>query len=193
MTFKQLCPLFQSWFECCLSLCNAPVQFWCCCLCDSQTILVIVSISANNTQTIFINVSSWFGCCFFSAMLWFNFGVVVHATLKQFWPLFQFWFGCCSFLCNALVQFWCCCSCNAPKILVIVSISLLFQIWFGCCFFHDTLVSPLSFNGPLPELGITFHLHYISFALHLKILPHQHKMHDTSRFKCHALHLHFMK
>ena len=47
--------------------------------------------------------------------------------------------------------------------------------------------------GALPELGITFHLHYISFALHLKILPRQHKMHDTSRFKCHALHLHFMK
>ena len=35
--------------------------------------------------------------------------------------------------------------------------------------------------------------HYISFALHLKILPRQHEMHDMSRFKCHALHLHFMK
>ena len=57
-------------------------------------------------------------------------------------------------------------------------------------------------DGSLPELCITFHLHYISFALHficitfhlhLKIMPHQHEMHDTSRFKCHALHLHFMK
>ena len=35
-------------------------------------------------------------------------------------------------------------------------------------------------NGLLPELCITFHLHYISFALHLKILPHQHEMHATS-------------
>ena len=43
--------------------------------------------------------------------------------------------------------------------------------------------------------------HYISFALHfictlhlhLKIVPRQHEMHDMSRFKCHALHLHFMK
>ena len=48
-------------------------------------------------------------------------------------------------------------------------------------------------NGLLPELCITFHLHYISFALHLKILPRQHEMHATSQFKCHALHLHFMK
>ena len=47
--------------------------------------------------------------------------------------------------------------------------------------------------GPLPELCITFHLHNISFALHLKNLPRQHEMHATSRFKCHALHLHFMK
>ena len=35
-------------------------------------------------------------------------------------------------------------------------------------------------------------MHYISFALHLfafhsKIMPRQHEMHDTSRFKCHAL------
>ena len=48
-----------------------------------------------------------------------------------------------------------------------------------------------------------FH-YYISFAslhficiitlhLHLKIMPRQHEMHDMSRFKCHALHLHFMK
>ena len=38
-------------------------------------------------------------------------------------------------------------------------------------------------NGPLPELCITtFHLHYISFALHLKILPRQQEMHATSRF-----------
>ena len=45
-------------------------------------------------------------------------------------------------------------------------------------------------------------MHYISFALHficitlhlhLKIMPRQHEMHDTSGFKCHALHLHFMK
>ena len=48
-------------------------------------------------------------------------------------------------------------------------------------------------SGPLLELCITFHLHYISFALHLKILPCQHEMHDMSQFKCHALHLHFMK
>ena len=41
--------------------------------------------------------------------------------------------------------------------------------------------------GLLPELCITFHLHYISFALHLKILPRQHKMHGMSQFKCHAL------
>ena len=39
-------------------------------------------------------------------------------------------------------------------------------------------------NEPVPELYITFHLHYISFALHLKILPCQHEMHDMSRFKC---------
>ena len=37
-------------------------------------------------------------------------------------------------------------------------------------------------------------LHFIFiFALHLKILPRQHEMHATSRFKCHALHLHFMQ
>ena len=38
-------------------------------------------------------------------------------------------------------------------------------------------------------------MHYISFALHLKNLPHQHEMHATSQFKCHALqnHFHFMK
>ena len=47
--------------------------------------------------------------------------------------------------------------------------------------------------GSLAELCITFHLHYISFALHLQNLPGQHEMHATSRFKCHALHLHFMK
>ena len=35
------------------------------------------------------------------------------------------------------------------------------------------------FTGPV-EYPITFHLHYISFALHLKILPPQHEMHDTS-------------
>ena len=35
--------------------------------------------------------------------------------------------------------------------------------------------------------------YYISFALHLKNLPGQHEMHATSRFKCHGLHLHFMK
>ena len=44
-------------------------------------------------------------------------------------------------------------------------------------------------SGSFPELCITFHLHYISFALHficitfhlhLKIMPHQHEMHDTS-------------
>ena len=118
---------------------------------------------------LFMQHSNNFGHCFnfglgvalFSAMLLFNFGVVVHAMLQKFWSLFQF--HCC------------------------------FKFGLGVAFFHDTLVSPLSFNGPLPELGITFHLHYISFALHLKILPHQHEMHDTSRFKCHALHLHFMK
>ena len=33
----------------------------------------------------------------------------------------------------------------------------------------------------------------ITLHLHLKIVPRQHEMHDTSRFKCHALHLHFMK
>ena len=36
--------------------------------------------------------------------------------------------------------------------------------------------------GLLPELCITFHLHYISFALHLKNLPCQHEMHAMSRF-----------
>ena len=40
-------------------------------------------------------------------------------------------------------------------------------------------------NGSFPELCITFHLHYISFALHLKNLPHQHKIHAMSQFKCH--------
>ena len=39
---------------------------------------------------------------------------------------------------------------------------------------------PMTISGLLPELCITFHLHYISFALHLKILPRQHKMHATS-------------
>ena len=34
--------------------------------------------------------------------------------------------------------------------------------------------------GSFPELCITFHLHYISFALHLKNLPRQHEMHATS-------------
>ena len=53
--------------------------------------------------------------------------------------------------------------------------------------------TPLFDNGPLPELCITFHLHYISFALHLKNLPRQHEMPAMSRFKCHALYLHFMK
>ena len=38
-------------------------------------------------------------------------------------------------------------------------------------------------NGSFPELCITFHLHYISFALHLKNLPRQHEMHATSQFK----------
>ena len=37
--------------------------------------------------------------------------------------------------------------------------------------------------GSFPELCITFHLHYISFALHLKNLPHQYEMHATSQFK----------
>ena len=42
---------------------------------------------------------------------------------------------------------------------------------------------------------ISFALHFICITLHLhlKIMPRQHEMHDTSRFKCHALHLHFMK
>ena len=42
---------------------------------------------------------------------------------------------------------------------------------------------------------ITFALHFICITLHLhlKIMPRQHEMHDMSRFKCHALHLHFMK
>ena len=42
---------------------------------------------------------------------------------------------------------------------------------------------------------ISFTLHFICITLHLhlKIVPRQHEMHDTSRFKCHALHLHFMK
>ena len=42
---------------------------------------------------------------------------------------------------------------------------------------------------------ISFALHFIciTFHLHLKIMPPQHEMHDMSRFKCHALHLHFMK
>ena len=36
---------------------------------------------------------------------------------------------------------------------------------------------------------ISFALHFIciTFHLHLKIMPRQHEMHDTSRFKCHAL------
>ena len=54
-------------------------------------------------------------------------------------------------------------------------------------------IKSIVINGASPELYITFHLHYISFALHLKNLPCQHEMHATSRFKCHALHLHFMK
>ena len=34
-------------------------------------------------------------------------------------------------------------------------------------------------NGLLPELCITFHLRYISFALHLNILPCHNEMHVT--------------
>ena len=41
-------------------------------------------------------------------------------------------------------------------------------------------IDATSDNGSLPELCITFHLHYISFALHLRNLPHQHEMHATS-------------
>ena len=48
-------------------------------------------------------------------------------------------------------------------------------------------------SGPLPELCITFHLHYISFALHLKNLPRQHEMPATSQLKCHANCFYFMK
>ena len=42
-------------------------------------------------------------------------------------------------------------------------------------------------NISLHFICITFHLHYITFAFK------NHEIHDTSRFKCHALHLHFMK
>ena len=40
---------------------------------------------------------------------------------------------------------------------------------------------------------ILLHFICITFHLHLKIMPRQHEMHDTSQFKCHALYLHFMK
>ena len=42
-------------------------------------------------------------------------------------------------------------------------------------------------------ISFAFHFICITFHLHLKIMPRQHEMHDTSLFKCHALHLHFMK
>ena len=58
-----------------------------------------------------------------------------------------------------------------------------------CCKFYRSE----GVSGSLPELCITFHLHYNSFALHLKILPREHEMHAMTRFKCHELHLHFMK
>ena len=48
-------------------------------------------------------------------------------------------------------------------------------------------------NYALHFICITFHLYNISFALHLKNLPRQHEMPAMSHFKCHALHLHFMK
>ena len=57
------------------------------------------------------------------------------------------------------------------------------RLWFlGCC---TTKREPII--GPLPELCITFHLHYT--------FKNQHEMHDTSQFKCHALHycFYFMK
>ena len=36
--------------------------------------------------------------------------------------------------------------------------------------------------------NISLHFICITLHLHLKIVPRQHEMHDTSRFKCHALH-----
>ena len=46
--------------------------------------------------------------------------------------------------------------------------------------FHVCLAPRSTPIGLLPELCIAFHLHYISFALHLKNLPRQHEMHATS-------------
>ena len=48
---------------------------------------------------------------------------------------------------------------------------------------NGTLTGNLKYSivdtGSFPELCITFHLHYISFALYLKYLPCQHEMHAT--------------
>ena len=62
---------------------------------------------------------------------------------------------------------------------------------------HTQIVKIKIHNWTAPRIFhyISFALHFICITLHLhlKIVPRQHEMHDTSRFKCHALHLHFMK
>ena len=55
-------------------------------------------------------------------------------------------------------------------------------------FMNPSTTMDRSQNYALHFICITFHLHCIK-----KNLPRQHEMHAMSQFKCHALHLHFMK
>ena len=69
--------------------------------------------------------------------------------------------------------------------------------FFYYSYFFSTPYSPNDTHWIDPRIFhyISFALHFICITLHLhlKIMPRQHEMHDTSRYKCHALHLHFMK
>ena len=104
-----------------------------------------------------------------------------------------------SYICPVFWQvfiFWCNIYFTGSKLIgVIANGTYLFGVI--AILDKDKLVNNHKINmfdiGSFPELCITFHLHYISFALHLKNLPCQHEMHAMSQFKCHALHLHFMK
>ena len=74
------------------------------------------------------------------------------------------------------------------------------SLYFEKCIFidHTQIMKIKTHNWTAPRIMhyISFALHFIctTFALHLKIMPHQHKMHDMSQFKCHALNcFYFMK
>ena len=106
-------PVFnqQAWKKCC-QLCNLILgkkyvflQFWCCCLCDAQTILVIVLILVlfslqcscfflcSILMLLFVQCSCCSGHCF-------DLGVVLCLMLLLFCLLFQFW---CCFLVTLLL------------------------------------------------------------------------------------------